>query len=84
MRGGGPEKDDGQVLATCKFDTLDADAFHQTDMKTHDDSDDSDGYSIDSDRYGRGSSIFNVFVNRDPRGTAGKETKGWNMISLPM
>ena len=50
VRGGGPEKDDGQLLALCKFDTLDADAFHQSDMRTHDDSDDSDGYSIDSDR----------------------------------
>jgi hypothetical protein len=50
VRGGGPKKDDGQALAVCKFDTLDADAFKQSGIRTHEDSDNSDGYSVDSDR----------------------------------
>jgi len=43
------KKDEGQALAVCKFDTLDADAYKQYASTSHDDSDNSDGYSIDSD-----------------------------------
>ena len=50
MRGGGPEKDDGQCLASCKFEKLTGN-FLQYGMKTHEDSDDSDGYSGDSFRH---------------------------------
>ena len=47
MRGGGPKKDDGQCLAVCKFEKLGTDNFKQYGMQTHEDSDDSDGYSAD-------------------------------------
>jgi len=41
--------ENGHALAVCKFDTLDAQAYKQYGFQTHEDSDDSDGYSEESD-----------------------------------
>ena len=46
---GALQKDEGQALAVCKFDTLDAQAYKQYGYAAHEDSDGSDGYSVDSD-----------------------------------
>ena len=49
MNRGALQKDEGQALAVCKFDTLDAQAYKQYGYAAHEDSDGSDGYSVDSD-----------------------------------